>query len=144
MNADLKHKDISDAVICCFYTVYNTLGYGFLEKVYENALAYELTKRGIIVLRQHPINVFYDGTSVGNYFADLVVQDSIIVEVKATKCLLVEHEAQILNYLKATQIEVGLLLNFGPKPEFRRKAFDNYRKNYNGPRINADERGSET
>lgn len=119
-------------------------GLRLLEKFYENALSYELTKRGVAVLRQHPINVYYDGAVIGEYYADLVVENAIIVELKAAKCLLVEHEAQILNYLKATQIEVGLLLNFGPKPEFRRKAFDNYRKNYNGTRINADERGSET
>jgi GxxExxY protein len=128
MNADLKHKDISDTVLCCFYAVYNSLGYGFLEKVYENALVHELTKRGIAVVRQHPISVYYDGTAVGEYFADLVVENSIIVEIKAAKCFLAEHEAQILNYLKATKLEVGLLLNFGPKPEFRRKAFDNDRK----------------
>lgn len=128
MNADLKHKDISDAVLCCFYTVYNSLGYGFLEKVYENALVHELTKRGIAVLPQFPIKVYYEGKAVGEYCADLVVENAIIVEIKAAKTLLVEHEAQLLNYLRATEIEVGLLLNFGPKPEFRRKAFDNLRK----------------
>ena len=128
MNADLKHKALTDTVLCAFYTVYNSLGYGFLEKVYENALLYELTKRGIVVVPQFPLTVSYDGKIVGEYVADLVVGNSLIIEIKATRSLLPEHEAQLLNYLKATEIEVGLLLNFGPKPEFRRKAFDNDRK----------------
>ncbi len=114
MNADFKHKSISDAVLCCFYTVYNSLGYGFLERVYEKALLHELTKRGIAALQQFPIHVYYDGTTVGEYVADIVVDNSIILEIKAVKTLLTEHEAQILNYLKATEFEVGLLLNFGP------------------------------
>jgi GxxExxY protein len=105
MNADLKHKGITDAILCCFYTVYNSLGYGFLEKVYENALAHELTKRDIAVVHQHPITVDYDGTTVGEYFADLVVENSVIVEIKAAKCLVIEHEAQLLNYLKATKMK---------------------------------------
>ena len=130
MNADLKHKDITDTVLRCFYTVYNTLGYGFLEKVYENALVHELTKWNIVVLCQFPIRVHYSGKVVGEYFADLVVENSLIVEIKAAKTFAVEHEAQLLNYLKATKFEVGLLLNFGPKPEFRRMAFDNSRKNH--------------
>ena len=132
MNADFKHKSLSDAVICSFYTVYNALGYGFLEKVYESALAHELSKRGFVVVRQHPIDVYYDGVVVGEYFADLIVENAIIIELKAAKCILPEHEAQVLNYLKATRIEVGLILNFGPKAEFSRKAFDNNRKNYHG------------
>jgi len=144
MNADFKHKSLSDIVLCCFYTVYNSLGYGFLEKVYENAMVHELTKRGVTSLSQFPIAVYYDGEAVGYYFADLVVENSVIVEIKAAKTLVVEHEAQMLNYLKATEIEVGLLLNFGPKAEFRRKVFDNTRKNYFGTRIHADERGLET
>ena len=128
MNDDLKFKELTDAVICCFYNVYNVLGYGFLEKVYDNSLHYELTKRGISVTGQYPIPVYYDEKVVGEYFADLLVENSLIIEIKATKCILPEHEAQLLNYLKATEIEVGLLLNFGPKPEIRRKAFDNTRK----------------
>lgn len=130
MNADLKYKNLTDAVICGFYTVYNALGYGFLEKVYENALLHELVKREISALPQSPIAVYYDGKAVGEYFADMVIENSIIVEIKAVKSLAVEHEAQLLNYLRATEIEVGLLLNFGPKPEFRRKAFDNKRKSF--------------
>ena len=128
INMDIKHKELTDAVICCFYSVYNALGYGFLEKVYVNSLLHELTKRGISASAQYPIPVFYDKKLVGEYFADVVVENSLIVEIKAVRSILPEHEAQLLNYLKATDIEVGLLLNFGPKPEFRRKAFDNARK----------------
>ncbi|HDN81026.1 MAG TPA: GxxExxY protein [Chloroflexi bacterium] len=123
-----KHKEITDKIIRAFYTVYNVLGYGFLEKVYENALAIELRKMGLKVVQQAPIAVYYDGQLVGEYFADLLVEDLVIVELKATRTLIDEHEAQLLNYLKATPYEVGLLLNFGPKPEIRRKAYDNTRK----------------
>jgi GxxExxY protein len=123
-----KHKDLTERVIEAFYRVYNILGYGFLEKVYENALLIELDRMGIPVRSQCPIQVFYEENVVGEYFADLLVKDAIIVEVKATKNLCPDHEAQLLNYLKATKIEVGLLMNFGPKPEVKRKAFDNSNK----------------
>jgi GxxExxY protein len=115
-------------IIKAFYTVYNTLGYGFLEKVYRNALAIELRKLGLDVIQEARIAVYYDGQVVGEYFADLLVAGVVIVELKAVQRLLSEHEAQLLNYLKATPYEVGLLLNFGPEPEIRRKAFDNSRK----------------
>jgi GxxExxY protein len=107
--------------------VYHRLGYGFLEKVYENALASELRHMGLKVEQQVKIDVFYEGEIVGEYFADLVVENIVIVELKASRSLLNEHEAQLLNYLRATPHEVGLL-NFGPKAEFRRKSFDNNRK----------------
>ena len=125
---DFKHSDITDLIIKAFYKVYNHFGYGFLEKVYSNSLAIELRKLGLEVIQEAPIEVYYDGQVVGEYFADLLVADAVIVEVKAVKRLLEEHEAQLLNYLKATSYEVGLLLNFGPKPEVKRKAFDNSRK----------------
>jgi GxxExxY protein len=125
-----KHKDLSEKIIMAFYTVYNVLGYGFLEKVYENALMIELERIGLSVKAQWPIQVFYAGKTVGEYFADILVEGCIIVEIKAVKDLSSEHEAQLLNYLKATQIEVGLLLKFGPKPEVKRKAFDNSRKKF--------------
>lgn len=128
MEEILKHRELTERVIEAFYRVYNVLGYGFLEKVYENALLIELQKMGIQAAAQSPVQVFYDGKVVGEYFSDLLIQDCIIVEIKAAKSVAVEHEAQLLNYLKATKIEVGLLVNFGPKPEIRRKAFDNYRK----------------
>ena len=120
----MKLENLTDAIICCFYTVYNTLGYGFLEKVYENALLMELEKRGLRAQRQHPITVFYNGKVVGEYFADILVEGKVIVEIKATTNIIPEHEAQLLNYLKATGIEVGLLLNFGPTPQVRRRVLD--------------------
>jgi GxxExxY protein len=124
----LKHADVTELIIKAFYTVYNTLGYGFLEKVYSNALAIELRKLGLEVVQEARIAVYYERELVGEYSADLLVGGVVIVELKAAKRLLEEHEAQLLNYLKATPYEVGLVLNFGPKPEFKRKAFDNDRK----------------
>jgi GxxExxY protein len=122
-----KHSELTNAIINAFYHVYNTLGYGFLEKVYENALAYELRKRGYRVCQQAPIAVRYDGVVVGEYFADLGVEDAVIVELKAAKAIVPEHEAQLINYLKATDIDVGLLLNFGPQPQVRRKIYETAR-----------------
>jgi GxxExxY protein len=123
-----KYADITEKIIGAYYKVYNQLGYGFLEKVYENALALELEKIGFKVEHQKKIVVYYDGHVVGDYFADLFVDDVIIVELKALRELSEEHEAQLLNYLKATPIEVGLLLNFGLEPAHKRKVFDNERK----------------
>ena len=133
----MQHSALTDAIICCFYSVYNKLGYGFLEKVYENALAIEMESRDIAVRAQFPIAVRYEGQIVGEYCCDLIVEERVIVEIKAAKQLLLDHEAQLLNYLKATEVEVGLLLNFGPKPEVRRKVFNNDRKS-NGTRIKSD------
>ena len=120
-----KHSDITEKIIRAFFTVYNTLGYGFLEKVYENALIIELKKLKLFVEKQKPIYVYYNGELVGEYFADLTVNKCVIIEIKAVESLREEHEYQLINYLKATEIEVGLLLNFGKKPEFRRKVFTN-------------------
>ena len=121
----LLHKEISDKIIKAFYNVYNSLGYGFLEKVYENAMMIELRKLGLTVQRQVPIKVFYEEQLVGEYFADIIVEGNIIVELKATENLCETHEFQLINYLKATELEIGLLLNFGKKPQFRRKIFKN-------------------
>lgn len=136
-----KHSDITDKIIAAFYKVYNTLGYGFLEKVYEHAMVIELCKQGLEARTQAPISVFYEGEVVGEYFADLVIANAVIAELKAAKALTDEHEAQLLNYLEATPHEVGLLLNFGPQPQFKRKAFENARKEWwiqkNNPRISA-------
>jgi GxxExxY protein len=118
---NLKHSDITDAIICCFYNVYNRLGFGFLEKVYENALLIELKKLVISAVHQQPISVFYEGVLVGEYFADILVENKVIVEIKAVRYLVAEHESQLLNYLRATNLEVGLLLNFGPEPQVKRK-----------------------
>jgi len=123
-----KHKELTDKIIQAFYCVYNELGFGFLENVYQNALYFELLNRGYKVEPQKPIDVYYQTQLVGKYKADLVVNDSIILELKAVDYLIEEHELQLINYLKATDKEVGLLLNFGIKPEIRRKAFDNSRK----------------
>jgi GxxExxY protein len=125
---EYKHSDLTSAIIGAFYDVYNELGYGFLEKVYENAVAHELVKRGYRIKQQAPIEVFYDGLRVGQYFADLMVNESVILELKASEGIVEEHEAQLLNYLKATEIDVGLLLNFGPKPPVRRKIFESARR----------------
>ena len=125
---DFKHKELTEKIINIFYRVYNKLGYGFLEKIYENAMMIEFKREGILSVSQSPINVFYEGEVIGEYYADILVDNKAIVEVKAAKRLVEENEAQLLNYLKATDIEVGLLLNFGPKPEVKRKAFDNTRK----------------
>jgi len=124
----IKHEQLTEQIIKAFYTVYHALGYGFLEKVYENALAIELRKMGLAVVQQAAIKVYYAGAVVGEYYADLLVADAVIVEIKAVQALLKEHEAQLLNYLKATPYEVGLLLNFGPKPDIKRKVYDNERK----------------
>lgn len=121
----MKHEEITDKIIHAFYRVYNTLGYGFLEKVYENAMVIELRKMGLKVVQQARIVVYYEGEEVGDHNADLLVEELVIVELKAARVLEDSHEAQLLNYLKATTIEVGLLLNFGPKPQFRRKVYDN-------------------
>ena len=131
MNADFqdyKHKELTERIISIFYKIYNKLGYGFLEKVYENAMMLEFKRAGVRAVSQYPIAVYYEGEIMGEYYADIVVEKCVIVEIKASKHLVDENEAQLLNYLKATDIEVGLLLNFGPKPEIRRKAFDNSRK----------------
>jgi GxxExxY protein len=131
MNADLqdfKHKELTEKVIKIFYRVYNKLGYGFLEKVYENAMMIELEEEKIPAVSQFPIQVTYEGRIIGEYFADILVDNRVIVEIKAAKGLAEENEAQLLNYLKATDVEVGLLLNFGYKPEVKRKAFNNLRK----------------
>ena len=119
-----KHGDVTGSIIGAAYQVHNTLGAGFLEKVYENALAAEVRKRGPDVEQQVPTRVLYDGLVVGEYVADLVVEGKVIVEVKAASALDSSHEAQILNYLKATGTEVGLLLNFGGKVDVRRRIMD--------------------
>ena len=125
----LLHEEITEKILNAFFTVYNKLGYGFLEKVYENALFIELQNNGMNAGKQHPVRVLYDGQLVGEYFADLIVDDLIILELKAAESISEEHEYQLLNYLKATDKEVGLVLNFGKKPQFKRKVFENKNKN---------------
>lgn len=124
----MKHAEITDRIIRAFYTVYNQLGYGFLEKVYERALLLELRDMGLAVAAQVPIRVKYKGTVVGDYCADLLVEDLIIVELKAAEAIAEEHKIQLVNYLKATDKEVGLLLNFGKNPDISRKLLENHLK----------------
>ena len=131
MNTDkksIKYEKLTEGIIRIFYKVYNKLGYGFLEKIYENAMMFEMEKENIAAISQAPIKVIYDDKILGEYFADISVDGKVIVEIKAAKNLAPENEAQLLNYLKATDIEVGLLLNFGSKPQIKRKVLDNYRK----------------
>ncbi|MDD5556715.1 MAG: GxxExxY protein [bacterium] len=126
----LKHGDITDNIIRGFFEVYNELGSGFLESVYENALHIVLKGYGLTVEKQKGIDVHFRGNIVGEYRADLVVNDAVVVEIKAAESIVPGHEAQLINYLKSTRLEVGLLLNFGMKPQFRRFMLDNERKQF--------------
>jgi GxxExxY protein len=144
MNADqdgLKHRDLTQRIIGVFCEVYNELGPGFLESVYEEAMALALAQLGLRIERQVPLPVWFRGQRIGDFFADLVVEQSVILELKAASGIDSAHEAQLLHYLRSTEIEVGLLLNFGPRPEFKRMVFENSKKQRNSPRmtqINAD------
>jgi len=117
----MKDGDLTEIIIRCAFNVHNALGPGFLEQVYENALRIELVKQGLQVKQQAPIEVWYDGQVVGSYYADLLVENRVIVELKAVRSLTKAHEVQLVNYLTATGIDTGLLLNFGPSVEIRRK-----------------------
>lgn len=128
MNADFLYKKETDGILSAFYDVYNALGYGFLERVYQNALYQELKRRGFQCEVQYKIEVFYKGCRVGEYYADILVNGHIILELKAVEKICHEHELQLINYLKATKMEVGLLLNFGEFPQFKRKVYANERK----------------
>ena len=130
MNADrFKYKEITNIILGSFYEVYNELDDGFLESVYENALYIVLTGYGLCVEKQKGISVFFRGKVIGDFKADLIVNEKVIVELKAVRTLNPAHEAQLINYLKAINIEVGLLLNFGRKLEFKRFVYDNKREN---------------
>ena len=131
-NADEKFlfKAVSEQVIDAFFEVYHELGYGFLEKVCENALANELRMRGLGVVQQQPIDVFYKGERVGKFFADIIVDRKIILELKVARKINSADEAQLLNYLKATDAQVGYILLFGPEPDFKRKIYSNSRKKH--------------
>lgn len=123
-----KHSEITGTVLKAFFNVYNRLGYGFSERVYENALVIEMVEMGLEVEQQKQLIVYYKGAIVGEFYADIVVNGKVILELKAAKKLIAEHEAQLLTYLKATEYEVGLLLNFGPEAKFERRAMDNLKK----------------
>ena len=122
----LVHEELTKTIIGAFYNVYNKLGYGFLEGVYENALMIELEKINLKAEQQVPIKIFYDKKNVGNFYADILVENSVILELKAVSDLTSSHEAQLLNYLKGSGLEVGLLLNFGPSPKVSRKIFQDH------------------
>jgi len=122
---ELLHKELTAQIIKVFYSVYNELGYGFLERVYQNALFIELNAQGFKVEAQKRIKVYYKDYEVGDYIADIMVNDTVILELKACENMTIEFEYQLLNYLRSTDCEVGLLLNFGKKPEFIRKVFEN-------------------
>ena len=125
MNKNYKHSEITGLILKAFFKVYNTLGYGFLEKVYENAMLIELRKLGLKCSNQLPVEVFYDDQIVGDYIADILVEELVIVELKAIETLAPIHETILVNYLKGTELEVGLLLNFGPKPQYKRRVLTN-------------------
>ena len=124
----LLYEDKTDKIIKIFYSVYNALGYGFLEKVYETALVIELSKNGFEVKRQAPIKVYYDGQLIGDYYCDLIIDDLILIELKSVENIAIAHQKQTINYLKASEFEVALLLNFGDTPQVKRLLFTNDRK----------------
>jgi GxxExxY protein len=127
-DSGLKHRVLTQKIIGIFYEVYNELGHGFLESVYETAFEMALVSRGINVLTQIEVPVWFRGKKIGDFTADMLVEKSVLLELKAGTGLYPAHEAQLLNYLRATEIEVGILLSFGLKPEFKRLAYDNTRK----------------
>lgn len=123
-----KHSDLTGKILGAFFQIQNEMGFGFSEKVYESALEVLLKEQGLIPQRQREIHVYYHGCVVGEFKADMIVNDVVLLEIKSVEKLIDAHDAQLLNYLKSTDIEVGLLLNFGREAEFRRKIYDNGRK----------------
>jgi len=133
MNTDLKHGLLTDKILRVFYDVYNELGHGFLESVYHRSFVLALESVGLNVCSRVDVPVWFRGTQVGHFEADLLVEKCVLLELKAVRTLDSSHRAQLLNYLRATDIEVGLLLNFGEKPEFKRLIFDNLKKKTRNP-----------
>lgn len=124
----LKHRELTEKIIGVFYDVYNELGHGFLETIYEQALAIALAQAGMKVERQVAVSVWFRSQQIGVFRADMRVDGKVLLELKAARTIDQAHEKQLLNYLRATDIEVGLLLNFGVKPQFRRLVYENERK----------------
>jgi GxxExxY protein len=124
----LKHGELTEKILAVFYDVYSGLGHGFLESVYEEAMAFARRQYGLRAERQVPLRVWFRGMAIGGFFADFVVDKAVVLELKAASGIDPAHEAQLLNYLRATEIEIGLLLNFGPTPQFKRMIFENSRK----------------
>ena len=133
--ASYKHQEVTQVIIQVFYEVYNELGHGFLESVYEEAMDLALKDKGVEVKHQHPLPVWFRSRKIGDFRADLLVADAVIVELKAARVLEPVHEAQLLNYMRASDLEVGLLLNFGPTPKIKRLVFGNDKKR--NPRLSA-------
>ena len=125
---DLPHAMVTERILGSFYDVYNELGFGFLESVYHEAMAREMRSRELHVDSHVPLAVVYKGDVIARFMADLIVENRVIIELKAARCILPEHESQLLNYLRATAIEIGLVLNFGSKPQIKRLIFSNQRK----------------
>ena len=136
MTVDLsyKHSELSETIIGVFYEVYNELGYGFLESVYRNSLQLALLAKRLRVEAEVGTPVFFRGKNVGDFRADMVINGCVLLELKTAETIIIAHEAQLLNYLRATNLEVGLILNFGPKAQVRRLAYDNTRKQYKSQR----------
>ena len=133
MKTDLKHGLITDQILKVFYEVYNELGHGFLESVYHRALVMALESVGLSVCSRVGIPVWFRGIRIGRFEADILVENCVLLELKAVRMLDSSHRAQLMNYLRATEIEVGLLLNFCEKPEFKRVIFDNLKKQTGNP-----------
>jgi GxxExxY protein len=134
VNSSYKHSELSEAIIGVFYEVYNELGYGFLESVYRNSLQLALLAKGLRVEAEVAVPVFFRGKNVGDFRADMVINGCLLLELKTAEAIVIAHEAQLLNYLRATNLEVGLILNFGPKAQVRRLAYDNTRKQFKSQR----------
>src|SRR5579859_468030 len=128
IDSEYKHSELTDVIIGVFYDVYNELGFGFLESVYRNSLRLALIEKGLAVEQEVPVSVFFSGQNVGDFRADLVVNSAILLELKTAERIIPAHESQVLNYLRSTALEIGLILNFGPKPHVRRLLLDNSRK----------------
>ena len=126
----MKHEQLTERLIGAYYTLYNELGHGFLESIYKKAFGLLLQELRIEFKEEYPIQVFYRGVALGEFRIDLLVESCVIVELKAMKNIEQAHERQVTNYLRSTNLEVGLLFNFGPKPQFRRLIFDNERKQH--------------
>ena len=132
-DGSLKQRELTEKIIGVFYEVYNELGHGFLESVYVKAFDIALTSKGLSVSRKIEVPVWFRGQKIGDFEADMLVNRCVLLELKAGRGLVPAHEAQLLNYLRATEIEVGILFSFGLKPEFKRLAYDNARKHKRGP-----------
>ena len=137
VDVNYKHSEVTETIIGVFYEVYNELGYGFLESVYRNSLRLALAEKGFSVEQEVPVSVYFRGNNVGDFRADLVVNRMILLELKTADQIVAAFESQVLNYLRSTSLELGLILNFGPRPQVRRLLLDNFRKHKKNLRASA-------